>query len=318
MPGPRRVLVTCPPMRHSIHRYGELFEKHNFQVDAPDIVQTMSEQELIEVLPAYDGWVIGDDPATANVFRHGVEGRLRGAVKWGVGVDNVDFHGAEAAGLQVTNTPGMFGREVADVAYSYLVGLARGLFEIDAGVKDNRWPKPVGISLCDKTCALVGMGDIGFEIAKRLLVCDMKVNVYDPAKPDLSSLAGTIRHLDWPEAIDESDFVVLCCSLNENTRNLIGGEFFRQCKNGLRLVNVSRGPLVDEMALADAIESGVVHSAALEVFDTEPLPADSPLRRFPQLIFGSHNGSNTQEAVDRTSHTAVEKLANQLDRKSAT
>ncbi|MEO1616324.1 MAG: phosphoglycerate dehydrogenase [Planctomycetota bacterium] len=310
----RRILVTCPPMRHSIERYGDLFEQHALDVDAPAIVQTMSEQELIVKLPEYDGWIIGDDPATANVFQSGVSGRLKGAVKWGVGVDNVDFEGAKAAGLQVTNTPGMFGCEVADVAMTYLTGLARGLFLIDAGVKAGQWPKPVGMSLRDKKCALVGMGDIGQEIAKRLLVSGLHVTVYDPAKPDLSQFQGEIWHQDWPMEAGDADFIVLACSLTKQTRHLLDESFFASCKPGLRVINVSRGPLIDESALADALKSGAVHSAALEVFDAEPLPAESPLRQFPQLIFGSHNGSNTQEAVDRTSKTAIQLLVQQLEK----
>ncbi|MEM0926965.1 MAG: NAD(P)-dependent oxidoreductase, partial [Planctomycetota bacterium] len=189
-----------------------------------------------------------------------------------------------------------------------------GLFQIDAGVKSKRWPKPVGMSLESKTCALVGMGDIGREIAKRLLLSEMRVHVYDPAKPDLSGLSGAIQHRDWPDANDEADFVVLCCSLNPATNHLLDQNFFARCKPGLRVVNISRGPLIDEVALATALRSGAVHSAALEVFDVEPLPPESPLRDFEQVVFGSHNGSNTQEAVDRTSHRAVELLLEQLDR----
>ncbi|MEM9365551.1 MAG: NAD(P)-dependent oxidoreductase [Planctomycetota bacterium] len=307
----RKILVTCPPMQKSITRYQTLLAENRLEADCPAILQTMTEDALIASLPSYDGWIIGDDPATARVFAAAVLGRLRGAVKWGVGVDNVDFDGARESGLNVTHTPGMFGEEVADVALAYLIGLARGLFQIDRGVIDGAWPKPVGMSLQGRVCAVVGYGDIGQAIARRLTVCGMHVNAYDPNDACFRH-SGDVQRVAWPVAIEEADFVVLSCSLNSQTEQLLDEAFFEQCKPGVRIVNVSRGRLIDEAALAKALSSGRVHSAALEVLACEPLPRDSPLRGFPQLIFGSHNGSNTQEAVDRTSEKAIRLLVDQL------
>lgn len=303
-----KVLITCPPMLQAIERYRSPLADAGFEVTCPNMTQALTEEELVQQIGQYDGWIIGDDPATARVFAAGVQGRLRAAVKWGVGVDNVDFDGAEAAGVPITHTPGMFSDEVADIAMSYVVALARQTMAVNRGVWDGDWPKPAGMSLKGKIVALVGYGNIGQATARRLLAARMKLRVYDPVVSDIGN-SSDVTLCTWPEKIDEADFVVLCCSLTESTRHMLNADIFQRCKDALRIVNVSRGPLIDERALCDALRSGKVHSAALEVFEHEPLPTSSPLRDFSQCIFGSHNASNTKEAVDRTSHKAVELLS---------
>ncbi|MCR5876723.1 hypothetical protein LRS10_22730 [Phenylobacterium sp. J426] len=121
-----RVLVTCPPMLRMIDEFRPVFADRGAELVAPEVVQTLTEEQLIELLPTFDGWISGDDPATERVLTAGVAGRLRGLVKWGVGVDNVDFEACRKLGLQVAHTPGVFGREVADIAMGYVIGLARG------------------------------------------------------------------------------------------------------------------------------------------------------------------------------------------------
>lgn len=278
------------------------------EITTPDIVQILTEDELIELLPRFDGWIIGDDPATRRVFEAGVAGKLKAAVKWGAGVDNVDFAACKDLGIPVINTPGMFGREVADIALGYVIALARHTFEIDRLVKAGSWVKPPGISLAGKTVGLVGYGDIGRNVAKRLHVADMNVIVYDPfCKPDD---AAEIKFAKWPESISELDFIVFTCALTETNRHMLGGKEFAMVKSGVRVINVARGPLIDEGALIDAFAKGVVHSAALDVFEIEPLPSDSQLRELgDRCIFGSHNSSNTIEAVERTSLKALELIA---------
>jgi D-3-phosphoglycerate dehydrogenase len=275
------------------------------------VVQTLAEAELLELVPRFDGWIIGDDPATAAVFEAGVRGRLRAAVKWGVGVDNVDFAAARRLGLPIANTPGMFGAEVADVALGYVIALARHLVAIDRGVRAGGWPKPRGTSLRGATVALAGLGDIGAHTAVRLLACEMRVIGYDPYADPARVPAGVARAV-WPERVEEADFIVLTCALTPETRHMLSGEVLARVRPGVRVVNVARGPLVDERALAAALADGRVAAAALDVFETEPLPAASPLRGMEQCVFGSHNGSNTAEAVRRTSQRAIELLFGML------
>jgi D-3-phosphoglycerate dehydrogenase / 2-oxoglutarate reductase len=280
------------------------------------VTQTLSEAELTELLPQFDGWIIGDDPATQQVFEAGKLGSLKAAVKWGIGVDNVDFKACEALGIPIINTPGMFGGEVADVAVGYVIALARHTVEIDRGVRGGSWPKPRGLSLAGRMVAVVGYGDIGRNTARRLLAADMDVIAYDPFV-DASSLEAGVSLAAWPERLVEADFVVVNCALTASSHHLLNGEAFAAMKPGVRLVNVGRGPVIDEQALIAALASGQVHSAALDVFEQEPLPMDSPLRSHPACIFGSHNASNTVDGVERTSQKAIQLLAGFLQEATA-
>ena len=301
-----RVLVTCPPMIGVLPSLEGRLAELAWEVESPELVQTLEESELIELLPDFDGWIIGDDPATEAVFAAATKGRLRAAVKWGVGTDNVDFEAAERHSLPIANTPGMFGREVADIALHYVTGLARETFLVDRGVRAGSWPKPRGISLAGKTVGLVGFGDIGRNIARRLLAAELRVVVYDPyyaEQPDLDVEPAT-----WPDRIEECDILVLACALTRENRHLVDARVLRRVKRGLRLVNVARGALIDTPALVEALDDGRVHSAALEVFEEEPLPDGAALRRFERCVFGSHNASNTNEAVLATSEKAIAHL----------
>jgi D-3-phosphoglycerate dehydrogenase len=293
-------------MLRAIDEFRALFDERGIEIYTPNVVQILSEEELIELLPAFDGWIIGDDPATSRVFEAGKKGRLRAAVKWGVGVDNVDFDACRRLGIPISNTPGMFGQEVADIAMFYVIALARHAVTVDHGVKSGQWPKPAGVSLGGRTAGLVGFGDIGRNVAKRLLAADMKVNVYDPFYKAATGLEA-VRPLNWPDEVSEADFLVVTCALTPGNRHMVNADVLARCKQGVRIVNVARGPLIDENALCDALESGKVRGAALEVFETEPLPADARIRNYSdQCLFGSHNSSNTIDAVRRTSLKAIE------------
>lgn len=305
-----KVLVTCPPMLGMIDSFRPIFEARGVELTAAQVVQTLSQDELCELLPQFDGWIIGDDPATRRVFEAGKAGRLKAAVKWGIGVDNVDFAACKDLGIPIINCPNMFGAEVADVGMSYLLALARETFQIDRGVREGRWPKPRGMSLTGKTLALVGLGDIGRHMARRAQACDMKIVAYDPFYQ--GEVAPGIERAVWPERIEEADFIVMTCALTASSRHMLDAAVLERCKTGVRIVNVARGPLIDEPALIAALQSGKVHSAGLDVFEVEPLPAESPLRSMPNTIFGSHNGSNTVDAVVRCSHLAIDTLLGYL------
>ena len=306
-----KILITCPPMLGMIDSFRHIFTEKGIELSAPNVVQTMSIKELKEIVPQHDGWIIGDDPATREVFEAGKAGNLKAAVKWGIGVDNVDFDACKDLNIPIINTPNMFGREVADVAMGYVIALARETYEIDRAVRKGDWIKPRGISLSGKKVAIVGFGDIGQSTAKRLLASDMKVIAYDPyanSNPKLPEVQIEV----WPNRIEECDFIVITCALTQSSFHLVNADVFELVKNGVRIVNVGRGPIVDEESLEEALKSGKVYSAALDVFEVEPLPMDSYLRTHSHCIFGSHNASNTADAVERTSHIAIDKLFNFL------
>jgi len=307
-----RVLVTCPPMLGMMGEFYEKFDEKSLTGVAADVVQTLSEEELIDILPGYDGWIIGDDPATRPVFEAGLSGKLRAAVKWGVGVDNVDFEACKDLNIPITNTPGVFGREVADVAMTYILGLARETYFIDREIRYKKtWPKPRGRSTWNTTAAVIGFGDIGRQTAKRLLACDMTVQVYDPFYKPVSGL--NVIPMEWPNGLENVDYLVFTAPLNSSTHHMFNHDILPKVKPGVSVINVGRGPVVQEAALLKGLESGIVRSAALDVFEVEPLAGDSPLREYPQTIFGSHNGSNTVDAVRHVSHLAIDLIAGFLD-----
>lgn len=301
------VFVTCPPMLGMIEEFEEDFRSRGLECAPGKTAQVKSVAELIEEVPLYDGWIIGDDPATRAVVEAGVAGKLKAAVKWGVGVDNVDFGAFRDFGVPVENTPGVFGGEVADLALAYVLGLARETYRIDREIRlHNAWPKPAGISMAGRTVAIVGFGDIGRQTGRRIAACGARIIVYDPFFQSADGVET--ENAVWPARIEEADFIVFTCPLNDSTRHMLNEAVVSRLKKGVRIVNVSRGPVIDERALISGLQSGVVHSAALDVFETEPLPADSPLRGFDRCIFGSHNGSNSIDAVRRVSRLAIEKI----------
>lgn len=307
MPRPN-VLVTCPPMLGLIDEFAPAFEEKGLDFTPAKVTQVLSVEELLSIVPDYDGWIIGDDPASRAVVEAGVKGKLKAAVKWGVGVDNVDFAAFKDCGVPVENTPGVFGGEVADVALTYMLGLARETYRIDREIRLNDgWPKPSGISVSNRSVAIVGFGDIGSETAKRIIACGGRVIAYDPIYRPVAGIE--VETAGWPDRLDEADFLIFTCPLSNATRGMFNDRILSKLKPGVRVVNVARGPVIVETALVKGLENGIVHSAALDVFEVEPLAPDSPLRRFDRCIFGSHNASNSVDAVRRVSRIAIDKIA---------
>ncbi len=305
-----KVLVTCPPMLSSKEQFIPLFKENNIDVFCPDVTQTLSEDELVDLLPQFDGWIIGDDPATRRVFEAGKKGIFKAAVKWGIGVDNVDFDACMDLNIPITNTPGMFGSEVAELAIGYLVGLARETYLIDREVRSGKWPKNAGITLEHKTIGIVGYGDIGENLTKKAKAFGLNIIIYDPAFNSVED--DEIKIYPWPENISYCDFVVFTCSLNSKNYHMFNKEVISKCKDGVRVINVARGGLIKESDLCDSLKQGKVHSAALDVFENEPVSSNSYLLSHPLCILGSHNASNTYDAVSRTNKAAIEKLFNFL------
>lgn len=309
-----RILLTCPPMIGARSEFEPLFHDRGYDLFVPEFEQTMSEADLIDLVPGFDGWIIGDDPATRAVLTAGKLGRLKACVKWGVGVDNVDFEACGDLGLPVTNTPGVFGREVADLALTYVLGLARESFRIDRDIRTKgAWPKPAGISTWGKTAGIVGFGDIGHQLARRLAPLDMKIVRFDP-KFDGEPAPPGIEHRVWsPDTLSDLDFLIFTAPLTPSTHHMFNVGTLSGLKRGVRIVNVGRGPVIEQSVLLQGLETGLIHSAALDVFEVEPLAGDNPLRSFDRCIFGSHNASNTLDAVRVVSHKASQYLFDFLE-----
>jgi len=306
-----RVLITCRQMQNCIEEFMPLLRQHDFELVLPDIVQQLSEDELVEIIGDFDGMIAGDDPLSARVLEHAR--RMRVISKWGIGIDGIDVEAARALGITVVNTPAVFGGEVADVALGYVVMLARQLHRIDASVRTGGWFKQEGLSLAGKVLGIAGFGNIGQAVARRGQGFDMQVITFDTADAARRPAADAgVEMATLDGLFERSDFLVLCAPLTPDSRHLVNAATLRLMRAGSYLINVGRGPLVDEAALVDALDSGQVAAAALDVFETEPLPLDSRLREFDQCVFGSHNASNTREGVIRASARAVDNLISGL------
>jgi D-3-phosphoglycerate dehydrogenase len=302
-----RVLITCPQMQRHAAAYVERLAGRGIAVETPPVVQQLSEDELVTIIGRYDGVIAGDDPFTARVLQQAT--RLRVISKWGVGVDNIDREAAAGLGILVTNTPGTFGDEVADVIVGYLVMLARGLHRTDAGTRAGGWPKIEGFSLACRTLGIVGLGSIGLALARRAEAMGMVTLGFDvsPEQQDLGRRHG-VAVVSLDGLLERADIVSLCCPLTSENRHMLDARAFACMKRGAYLVNTARGPLVDEAALVEALRSGQLAGAALDVFEEEPLPASSPLRELDGVILGAHNASNTIDAVRRVNELAIENL----------
>ena len=308
-----RVLITCRQMQNCIESFQDRFAARDIALDLPEVMQQPTEEELIAIIGDYDGMIAGDDPLNARVLAHAK--RMRVISKWGVGVDGIDLEAATTQGIAVTNTPDVFGDDVADVAAGYLVMLARQLHRIDASVRDGGWLKHEGVALARKTLGVVGFGSIGQALARRGHAFGMTVIAHDIALAVRDvALSEGVELVSREDVFIRSDFLVLCVPLTPETTQLVNAATLRLMRQGSFLVNVARGGLVDESALAAALDSGHLAAVALDVFEEEPLPPDSPLRAFPHCVFGSHNGSNTIEGVLRASERAVENLLAGLER----
>jgi D-3-phosphoglycerate dehydrogenase len=302
-----RVLVTCPQLQRTIDEHRSTFAAAAIEVLLPPVVQQLSEAELIEHLRDADGIIVGDDPLTEAVLERAT--RLRTISKWGVGIDNVDVAAAARLGIRVTNTPGMFGNEVADVVIGYLIMLSRQLHRVDDRVRRGEWAKIEGVSLAGRTLGIIGLGAIGQAVGRRGIALGMTVigsEVFEPNAVAAESLGVAV--MPQKRLLRECDVLSLNCPLTVENRRMIDADALASMRRGAWIVNTARGPLVDEIALVEALRSGQIGAAALDVFEVEPLPADSPLRTFDNVILGAHNSSNTAEAVRRTSVQAIENL----------
>lgn len=298
-----KVLVADPIARDGIERLRAEAEV--------DIIVGQTLPSLLTCIPSYDALVVrSETKVTAEVIEAGK--RLKVIGRAGVGVDNIDVNAATTHGILVVNSPGGNTIAAAEHTMALLLGLSRNVPQANACLRAGGWDRAkfTGVEVLGKTLGVIGLGRIGSEVARRAQCFQMEVIAYDPfLSPDGASKLG-VKLVSLEELVRTSDYITLHVPLSSETHHLIGERELSAMKKGVRIINAARGGIVDEAALCSALKSGHVAGAALDVFETEPLPLDSPLRDLPNVIVTPHLGASTKEAqVNVAVEVAEEVLA---------
>ncbi len=269
----------------------------------------LSEEELVKIIPEYDALVVRSaTKVTPKIIEAGKNLKIIGRA--GVGVDNVDLPSATKNGVVVVNSPEGNTVAAAEHTWAMLLSMARQIPQAHGKLKGGVWDKKSfrGIEVLNKTLGIVGLGKIGRRVAAYALGMGMKVIAHDPFVTEeyARSLGVGLRSLE--DVIKESDFITFHIPKTKETANMINAESIAKMKKGVRLVNVSRGGIIDEKALADALKSGKVTAAALDVFEKEPLPSDSPLLGLDNIVVTPHLGASTVEAQVNVAVDVVEQI----------
>jgi phosphoglycerate dehydrogenase-like enzyme len=242
--------------------------------------------------------------------------RLRVIARHGVGYDSVDVAAMTRAGVLVTNTPSSMPRPVATVALTFVLALAGKLFLKDKLTRSGRWHERMdnmGLGLTGRTLGVIGAGRIGQELLRMARAFDLKLLAADPIVNALELAYIGARKVDLATLLGESDFVVVCCLLNERTRHLIGAPEFTKMKPGAYLINVSRGPIVDEPALIEALRERRIAGAALDVFEQEPIDPANPLLAMDNVIVTPHSLCWTDECFHNMASTGLTSIVDALN-----
>jgi len=303
------VLITAPYMLPYLQRFRPVLEHYGVDVITPTAVrERMEEADLLALAGQFDGAICGDDRYTARVMECCAP-RLKIISKWGTGIDSIDLVAAARLGIRVGNTPNAFTLPVADSVLGYMLAFARRLPWMDADMKSGQWEKIPGRSLSECTLGVVGVGNIGKAILRRARAFGMTLlgNDIISIAPDFL-LENGVEMTNLPDLLRRSDFVSLNPDLNPTSYHLMNRAAFAHMQPGAVLINCSRGPVVEEVALIEALQGGQIGGAALDVFEFEPLPQDSPLRAMPNVMLAPHNSNSSPAAWERVHRSTIRNL----------
>lgn len=297
-----KALITAPYFQPIAERFREQFEKEGIEMIIPRVNERLSEDELLGLIGDIDATLCGDDRMTRKVMQ--AAPKLKVISKWGTGIDSIDQVAAKELGIAVKNTVNAFTEPVADSVMGFILCFARDIINLDSEMKKGVWTKKMTYALNERTLGIIGLGNVGNAIKKRAESFGMKVIACDikPIAIDLVSLENLLA---------ESDFVSLNCDLNPTSRHLMNKERLALMKPTAYLINASRGPVVKEVDLIEALQNKKIAGAALDVFEDEPLPS-SPLREMSNVILSPHNTNASPKAWNRVHENTVKNLIDVL------
>ncbi len=306
------VLFTAPYMIPFVERFKPVFDKYNIELIVPDVRERMEEEDLLKYAGQFDGAICGDDRYTARVIE-ACAPRLKVISKWGTGIDSLDGEACARHSVVIGRTPNAFTTPVADTVLGYMLAFARRQPWMDAEMKRGKWEKISGKALSECTLGVVGVGNIGKAVTRRAKAFGMKVYGNDIVDIDHVFVSETgIEMTGLHALLSNSDFVSINCDLNATSRHLMNAETFAWMKPTAVLINAARGPIVEERALVEALQSKRLAGAALDVFEVEPLPLDSPLMKMDNVMLAPHNSNSSPAAWERVHWNTIKNLVEGL------
>lgn len=305
-----KILSTSPTFGYYVSEPTEYLKRHDCKVELVPQGKKMSEEELAQSVTECDAIIVGVEKITATVIQ--TSKKMKVIAKHGAGVDNIDVKTASDRKIVVTSAPGANSDAVADLTLGLFLSLARQIPYADRSVKEGGWPRVVGVQVNEKVLGIIGLGQIGKKVAQRALGFDMKVLAYDVVKDDAFAQKRGITYLSLDEILSQSDFISIHLPLIPSTLRLIGERELHLMKKEAFLVNISRGDIVDEEALYQALKERRIRGAALDVFSQEP-PRDNPLLALDNVISTPHMGGYTYEALRETGMICVRSIVDVLE-----
>ena len=303
----RKILISAPYFLPVVEQYRSRLEAEGLELLIANVCERLGEEELLTLAPGIHGAICGDDRFTERVLQ--AASQLKVISKWGTGIDSIDTEAAARLGIRVFNTSNAFTDCVADSTLGYILNFSRQLFRMDQDIRSGKWFKPDAVSLGECTLGVIGVGNIGKAVVRRAVAFGMKILGCDPVSPAESFCVETSLNLiSLDELLKESDYVTLHCDLNVTSYHLIDRPQLDLMQPTAYVINTSRGPVVNEQALIEALRHGKIAGAALDVFETEPLPADSPLRQLSNCLLAPHNANSGLAVKKRVHESTVNNL----------
>jgi D-3-phosphoglycerate dehydrogenase len=306
------VLFSAPYMIPFLDRFQAVFNEHHIELIVPEVRERLEEADLLAYAGRFDGAVCGDDRYTERVLK-ACAPRLKIISKWGTGIDSIDSKAAARLGIKVARTPNAFTTAVADTVFGYMLAFARRQPWMDRAMKAGKWEKLPGKALSECTLGVIGVGNIGKAVARRARAFGTKVIGNDIIEIDHVFITESgIEMTGLDSLLSASDFVSINCDLNPTSHHLINAQTLGRMKPDAILINTARGPIVDEKALVEALQSGHLAGAALDVFEMEPLQLDSPLLKMDNIMLAPHNANSSPAAWERVHWNTIKNLVEGL------
>lgn len=307
-----KVLFTAPYMIPVVDRFQSIFDSYDIELIIPKVRERMEEADLLPYAGQFDGTICGDDRYTARVIEACLP-RLRVISKWGTGVDSIDAEACSRYSIKLCRTQNAFTLPVADSVLGYILAFARCQPWMDRQIKSGNWEKLPGKSLSECTLGIIGVGNIGKAVTRRARAFGMKIYGTDIVDIDHVFLTETgIEMTDLQTLLSRSDFVSINCDLNPTSYHLINNDTLALMKSNAVLINTARGPIIKEKALIEALQVKRIAGAALDVFEHEPLPSESPLLSMENVMLAPHNANSSPAAWERVHWNTLQNLVEGL------